>query len=881
MTASKWTFASISSIGSGESDLQIQSVQHHITYLYDLKSSWHQRFEVPASWISDEGSSDKHYKQTWFGDLSRDIVRLHLRCIEADLHPLSDEELTDRAGVVNNLNHHPLHFSMPVERHITHDRPDWGTAYNSDRPRHPTHMSLQQVAQILQYQDSEVLAEHAIATSLDGITSTYVRRENLSFLDLWHADSGVSSTPTLPELVDCALMYYPTGPANSKSMERLAYTPISAMNPALMLTMKGPTRWPGPSNNDLTEPTPTEQDLSRTLRNLALTTEMSLDSVIRSFSHFPSPQDALLPPSHDSNTGSTASVLLPACAMTMGLIYDSEQIHIVAHIPCVTDDNNQSYLSLVVDTLPFPCRCIGDVPEFIRGRYRVALALLSLQQHVVRLVTLLERVQWPEDVLSSHVEILRQWLEDRSVGLEIRTESSRGNPQQAQESAGSWQKYFETIMPIGSIDIQEPARQLTHRDVETWLQGCHTEHPEPASLGEVDQLSSQPMLANDTPTSQEGVRGHSHSSIRPQVSHARSRCSSASEWHGPHAPDNCHLCKLTDDVELEIRSQFKLTTSIPEIEWDFRGFGWRPTENTSTLSKYFWDAATGHLESSHPMSSVTTIPVLPRYRKESDTGVQDNIKNAVQLLTERVKTILLFLNGCVIGHTWLGHSKSQYPEYVPRLLIRVNTTEDQIGSLLSLTYLFTPSQQLARELASERLIGDAVRRMFSPHGPYWSAISRPVKGATVSHCGCLPLVVFHHGDSDGSYASVMAARKCITRALRRTMTFLLVKHYKNQGWSLDRDLTEQECSVQVNQKFFVLSVLYTSNSFKVDINFPAIEWIHSTSRYRWSFINAGVMEISHCRHPLGMKEWLSIYQALLFIERHVRLLRNQLKIDAK
>ncbi|TFY67100.1 hypothetical protein EVJ58_g1842 [Rhodofomes roseus] len=320
-------------------------------------------------------------------------------------------------------------------------------------------MSIHQVAQILQYQDSEIQAEHSVITALDGVASTYIRRENLGILDLWHAESE-----ELPSLcfIDCAVMYYPVGPSptNSRSLEHLAYTPISAINPALVLCMKGPSRWPGGDHSD-SEPTRTpSRDLAWTLRTLASTSELSVESIVQSLVHHSGDKNITLP---SSDACLTPTIKLPACAMPMGLIYDSEQIHLVAHIPYLNEDGRR-YLCMVVDSLPFPSQCNGDVPEFIRGRYRVALALLSLQHHISRLVTLLEHVHWPDHIRSAQEKALRSLLEDRAIELEIRSKSTGGEPREPRGRDVLRDEYEMDPSASGSIsDKDEISVLYTHK----------------------------------------------------------------------------------------------------------------------------------------------------------------------------------------------------------------------------------------------------------------------------------------------------------------------------------------------------------------------------------------------------------------------------------
>ena len=105
-------------------------------------------------------------------ELSRGIVQIHLTLILDELSFLTDDELIARA----NRDIAP-HFTLSAERHVNAEIPhnEWNTQL-SDRAKYRTHMSLHQVAQILQYRNSEALAEHAITTALDGIPGAYVRR---------------------------------------------------------------------------------------------------------------------------------------------------------------------------------------------------------------------------------------------------------------------------------------------------------------------------------------------------------------------------------------------------------------------------------------------------------------------------------------------------------------------------------------------------------------------------------------------------------------------------------------------------------------------------------------------------------------------------------
>ncbi|KAH9933917.1 uncharacterized protein B0H18DRAFT_1115271 [Fomitopsis serialis] len=259
-------------------------------------------------------------------------------------------------------------------------------------------MSLCQVTQVLQYRDWEALAEHAIATVFDGIPSAYVRRQNLGVIGLQRTEDPVGS-------IDYAVLFYPVGPSTPRSLEQLACTPVSAATqPSSVRKGAREVAWVRP---------PTEE-LPSTLRNLARLAEVSLASVSR-------PLPSCTGDSIEGTPVLTADAGDPP--MTMGLIYDSECIRLVAHIPYAVADG-YNYLSLLFDTLPFPSRCAGSAgaSEFVRGRYRVALALLAVQQHIFRMVTRMERVEWPESHREAQRSAMRDLLVDRFAEVDVESD---------------------------------------------------------------------------------------------------------------------------------------------------------------------------------------------------------------------------------------------------------------------------------------------------------------------------------------------------------------------------------------------------------------------------------------------------------------------------
>lgn len=61
----------------------------------------------------------------------------------------------------------------------------------------------------------------------------------------------------------------------------------------------------------------------------------------------------------------------------------------------------------------------------------------------------------------------------------------------------------------------------------------------------------------------------------------------------------------------------------------------------------------------------------------------------------------------------------EYPEYTPQIFSRADVIDEQRAAVLILLHSFAQSEQLARELASECLIGHTITRLFGPLRRYW------------------------------------------------------------------------------------------------------------------------------------------------------------------
>ncbi|KAH9942722.1 hypothetical protein B0H21DRAFT_893032 [Amylocystis lapponica] len=344
---SRWTYATLDTV-SQIPDHVLSSCSDHIHYLQDLKRSW-DVLRVPQFYLDYEPFQLNIWNSWRFNAI---LVQSLLKLIESDLTIISDAELSAQSpfDLVPN-------FRLSTERH----RP--GVKYEyQDTQWSSSFMTFCQVSQILRYQDHEAVAECTIATALEGLPSAYVRRENLAV-----QFDGVASN-SLADDLDCALLYTPIAPTKPYSFERLRNVPINPLNPALVLCMKGPARWV----DDSSPP----RDLPTILHSLSDTATGSLVSLMTAWSATRRQQASL-----------------PRWATLIGIIYDSETIHFVAHIPYFAPDHTEpQFLSVLFDTLPFPAS--GESAECLRHRYRVALAMLCIQHHVLRVISIWEGTEW-------------------------------------------------------------------------------------------------------------------------------------------------------------------------------------------------------------------------------------------------------------------------------------------------------------------------------------------------------------------------------------------------------------------------------------------------------------------------------------------------------
>ncbi|EPS97999.1 hypothetical protein FOMPIDRAFT_11560, partial [Fomitopsis schrenkii] len=154
-----------------------------------------------------------------------------------------------------------------------------------------------------------------------------------------------------------------------------------------------------------------------------------------------------------------------------------------------------------------------------------------------------------------------------------------------------------------------------------------------------------------------------------------------------------------------------------------------------------------------------------------------------------------------------------------RFFSREDATSEQRAAVLILLHSFAQSEQLARELASERLITLTIATMFAPLSPYWTTV---VTSRDMDRDQPL-LAVFLSGGPDAVEKDIDIARRYMARRLHSTLTLLATRHCQAHGWGTDHTFTKADAELPINKRFFAFSVFFARRIFQVDINFPAIK----------------------------------------------------------
>ncbi|KAI0734214.1 hypothetical protein C8Q72DRAFT_455774 [Fomitopsis betulina] len=351
-----------------------------------------------------------------------------------------------------------------------------------------TGTTLNQVAQILHYRSHPLIAEHAIASMFDGIKGVYIRKQQM------YTHSG----EPVPETILFAALYPFVPPTSPLSLKVYSRRPISPSNPALLLCAMGPDTW---KSQFVGAGETREHSMTTILHDLARTAAPNLDSLMEAFRR---QQQCVCqydknPTSERDYVMAQPEVVLPDWALTIGLIYDSEKIRCVAHIPYLPPGGEgPHYLSFHFATLPFPSDCPGshDAKKFVEGRYRVTVALLSLQEHVARLAKLYEEVFWtardqpysqePSTALAPQAKwsLTLRGLPCASPTIsEIALDVDKHKPMDlaSRVSRAYGELMYDGLASSGSCGIDGPDAELVRRVCE-WYDVCATQGCEGCNL---------------------------------------------------------------------------------------------------------------------------------------------------------------------------------------------------------------------------------------------------------------------------------------------------------------------------------------------------------------------------------------------------------------
>lgn len=189
-------------------------------------------------------------------------------------------------------------------------------------------------------------------------------------------------------------------PFASAQPERDHLVPICLLHPALIIGTKGLKPWHR-GERKMPHAFKSQQEcLEHSFRCSKPSLDVLLSAWNLSLEEIPSGPQKL----------NQTSVIAP-WAFLIGIIYDAESLSIVAHLPVQSEDSPAfNYRSCVIDTLELKAETNPDIFE----RLRVAVALITLQRHVFRVLTVWDHVHWPTAIFERELERL-----EAIVGIDL------------------------------------------------------------------------------------------------------------------------------------------------------------------------------------------------------------------------------------------------------------------------------------------------------------------------------------------------------------------------------------------------------------------------------------------------------------------------------
>ena len=291
----------------------------------------------------------------------------------------------------------------------------------------------------------------------------------------------------IPETIRFAALRPIVSPTTSLSLELHLRQPINHLNPALLLCAQGPELWK--SQPGSTKTFEGARNIVTVFHDLARTAAPNLDYLVDALRR----QQCMR---RDSNhlaaagrdrVAASDEFVIPDWAFTIALIYDSQNIRCMAHIPyLLPGDEGPHYLSFHFATLLFPSQCPDpcDVGSFVEGRYRVAMALLFLQQHISGLAALYQEVAWAASDSTQQLAhgrpIGKMPLAWRNLRSTSPTVSETYHVLQASlDFAARLAAYHQKVIGDGDIcsssDHTEPEAELVHQ-IHKWYDECAASH---------------------------------------------------------------------------------------------------------------------------------------------------------------------------------------------------------------------------------------------------------------------------------------------------------------------------------------------------------------------------------------------------------------------
>ncbi|KAJ7478801.1 hypothetical protein B0H11DRAFT_1916494 [Mycena galericulata] len=124
-------------------------------------------------------------------------------------------------------------------------------------------------------------------------------------------------------------------------------------------------------------------------------------------------------------------------------------VFIVAHIPYPAESEYR-YRSIVVDQIPFPPYIPGTQDrKGLLARLRLAISLLTIQNHTRRAASLCQDVVWPANIVDRELALVRECT---GIGIVTPSPSEHGNP-----DAEFWGPLIEDAWLAGGEEVAEVA----------------------------------------------------------------------------------------------------------------------------------------------------------------------------------------------------------------------------------------------------------------------------------------------------------------------------------------------------------------------------------------------------------------------------------------